>query len=90
MNARKCRQCGRVFQPKNSRNWYCSKDCLGTHRKDYMQHYMRSYRLQSGLALGSLNFNDLHVTVVNGQERIKSAVLLERYVDYQAKVRKTK
>jgi hypothetical protein len=55
-----------------------------------MQHYMRSYRLQSGLELGSLNFNDLHVTVVNGQERIKSAVLLERYVDYQAKVRKTK
>jgi hypothetical protein len=42
---------------------------------------MRSYRLQSGLALGSLNFNDLHVVCVNGQERVKSALILERYID---------
>ena len=43
---------------------------------------MRKYRGIKGFGLGTKNFNDLHIVHINGKPRIRSAVILENYINH--------
>ena len=75
-----CRHCGKQFTckyPYNSRE-YCSQLCYEVSRAEYMRQYMKEYH-KKRLVNGSFTCMSLNKIKVNGQERIKAAVILEKF-----------
>jgi hypothetical protein len=77
---KQCKHCGKLFERKNPYNSspYCSKECHDANRRNQARLYQQKRRELFGDNIGTNSYVDTDIITVNGQQRIKSSIILQK------------